>query len=58
MKKIVLQGFKKDTFSPEEIQAAKYSKLELKSSYQFSASRALAPVHELTFDKTDFLAPC
>ncbi len=55
MKKIVVRGFKKDKFSPEEIQTAKESKLELKSSYQFSTSRALAEVHELEFDKTDVL---
>ena len=55
MKKIVVRGFKKDKFSPEEVKSAKNSKLELKSSYQFSTSRALAEVHELTFDKTDFL---
>jgi len=55
MKKIVVRGFKKDKLSPEEIQEAKDSKLELKASYQFSTSRAAAPVHELEFDKTDVL---
>ena len=43
MKKIVVRGFKKEVFSPEEIIEAKESKLELKSSYQFSTSRAAAP---------------
>jgi len=55
MKKIVVRGFKKEKFSPEEIQEAKDSKLELKESYQFSTSRAAAPIHELEFDKTDVL---
>ena len=55
MKKIVVRGFKKDKFSPEEIQNAKDSKLELKGSYQFSTSRAVAEVHELEFDKNDVL---
>jgi CHAT domain-containing protein len=55
MKKIVVRGFKKDKFSPEEIQSAKDSKLELKGSYQFSTSRAAAEVHQLEFDKTDLL---
>lgn len=55
MKKIVVRGFKKEKLSPEEIQSAKDSKLELKASYQFSTSRAAAPVHELEFDKTDVL---
>lgn len=55
MKKNIVRGFKKDNFTPQEIQSAKESKLELKTSYQFSTSRALAPVHELSFDKTDIL---
>ncbi len=55
MKKIIVRGFKKDKFSPEEIKTAKDSKLELKGSYQFSTSRAVAETHELSFDKTDFL---
>jgi hypothetical protein len=55
MKKIVVRGFKKEKFSPEEIQNAKDSKLELKGSYQFSTSRAVAEVHKLEFDKTDIL---
>ncbi len=55
MKKVIVRGFKKDNFTAAEIQSAKESKLELKSSYQFSTSRALAPVHELSFEKTDIL---
>ena len=55
MKKIVVRGFKKEVFSPVEILEAKESKLELKSSYQFSTSRAAAEVYELNFDKTDLL---
>jgi CHAT domain-containing protein len=55
MKKIVVRGFKKDKFSAEEIQSARDSKLELKGSYQFSTSRAVAETHELEFDKTDLL---
>jgi hypothetical protein len=55
MKKIVVRGFKKDKFSPEEIQSAKDSKLELKGSYQFSTSRAAAETHEIELDKTDVL---
>jgi len=55
MKKIVVRGFKKDKFSPEEIQQAKDSKLELKGSYLFSTSRAAAEVHQLEFEKTDVL---
>lgn len=55
MKKIVVRGFKKDKYSSEEIQLAKDSKLELKGSYLFSTSRAVAETHELEFDKTDVL---
>ena len=55
MKKIVVRGFKKEKFSPEEIQSAKNSKLELKGSYQLSTSRAAADIHELSFDETDLL---
>ena len=55
MKKIVVRGFKKEVFSPAEILEAKESKLELKSSYQLSTSRAVAEVHEISFDKTDLL---
>ena len=55
MKKIVVRGFKKEVFSPVEVLEAKESKLELKSSYQFSTSRAVAEVHEINFEKTDLL---
>jgi CHAT domain-containing protein len=55
MKKIVVRGVKKTNFSPEEIVTAKESKLELKSSYLFSTSRALSETHELSFDKNDLL---
>lgn len=55
MKKIVVRGFKKESFSNEEIQAAKNSNLQPKASYQLSASRAAADMHELSFDDTDLL---
>jgi pimeloyl-ACP methyl ester carboxylesterase len=55
MKKIVVRGFKKDKFSPEEIQTAKESKLELKASYQLSTSRAAAETHQIEVDKDDLL---
>ncbi|MBL7702722.1 MAG: CHAT domain-containing protein [Ferruginibacter sp.] len=55
MKKIVVRGFKTEQLPPAEAQSAKDSKLELKASYQFSTSRAAAPVHELEFEKTDVL---
>lgn len=55
MKKIVVRGFKKETFSPEEVQAAKESKLELKGSYRFSSSRAVGEVHEISVDQSDLL---
>ena len=55
MKKIVVRGFKKETFSVEEIQTAKESKLEPKASFQFSSSRGLSEIHEVEFDKNDFL---
>ena len=55
MKKIIVRGLKKETFSSEEIKSAKESKLEPKASYQFSSSRAISEIHEIEFDKTDLL---
>ncbi len=55
MKKIVVRGFKNDKFSPEEIQTAKESKLELKASYQLSTSRAAAETHQIEVEKGDVL---
>lgn len=55
MKKIIIRGIKKEQLSPEDIQAAKDSKLELKSSYLFSSSRGISETHELSFEKTDLL---
>ena len=55
MKKIIVQGFKKEEFSPEEIQVAQDSKLELKKSYTFSNTRAGAEKHEVDIADDDML---
>jgi CHAT domain/Lecithin:cholesterol acyltransferase len=55
MKKIIVQGFKKEVFSAEEIQVTKDSNLQLKQAYIFSSSRAGAEKHEVEINDADVL---
>ncbi|MEP7254272.1 MAG: CHAT domain-containing protein [Ferruginibacter sp.] len=55
MNKVIIRGFKRDRFSAEELEITKQSKLELKSSYQFSSSRSISEEHALEFQKDDLL---
>ena len=56
MKKIIVQGFKKDKNALEQMQLAQDSKLQLKESYTFSSSRAAgAEEHPVEIDDSDML---
>lgn len=55
MKKIVLRGSKKENIEPSELKTATDAQLELKASYQLSATRAVGEIHELNIGRGDML---
>ncbi|MGB4845633.1 MAG: CHAT domain-containing protein [Ferruginibacter sp.] len=55
MKKIIIQGFKREELPDAEMKIVNESKLSLKQSYVFNSSRSISEKHTLEFDDTDFL---
>lgn len=55
MKKLIIQGIKREEFTAEEIQSARQNNFEIKSSILFSTSRNISDEHKLDIDKNDLL---
>ena len=55
MKKLSIQGIKREDFTDEEIKSARQNNLEIKNSIIFSSSRNISEEHKLDIDKNDML---